>query len=1038
MILESIHVENFLSHEVSTVNFSDSPLWLIFGKNGAGKSALFDAFECALYGYHRAGKRQKLDYLIKHGKPSAKIQVVIQLFDGRYRVSHTILRRGTNIGSIERWNITRKDWDKVNIGGESSRAVWSWLERYLPEHDLFRSAIYLRQSDTSHFFGENAEDRIERFARLIDLSAYTNFAEEAKGRLAQAEGQKHNSTVLLDELGDVSEQVELNLEASLDLTAKEKIVANAKLIEAQTVLSSSETWNRLIEEKAQKTAEQQEQQRLLSEREVIVRAAEAVTNWNQAAIEMNNYWNLVDRKLSEEQNAKFIHDEVRQLSQQLGLEKADLDKDQEQLRILEEVSIPTAEKKFNSLDKEYQTIRHEKGIAAIRRTVEQAEMQVTALSSVESELKEWQIRRTALSDLRQLAHARHEASLARASFKLDEQEVVQKQENKDRAQQELSKLNDMLENQRANYQTAVQQLQDLTKEVAGLKGQVKTHSTLKGDESVCPVCDQKLDDPAHAHVASVLKQEREHIKNLEAERELAMQAEANSLETLRIIERQYKTAENDSNTAQKEFALAEQRKEMEKQRIQSAEKKLEEIQSQIEQNHPFYTAQITEVTKTWYVSEEEQTLTKLEKAERAYGQFQQAQNKRNSAQARLDMLRSQRSEVDCLLGETLDEQALDEQLTTSLVKRNQQENGLRELRQQLDHIRKHVGELSNRYHRFDASIGEKENQANLAEKQAEEFHRQANEIRYSLGEKWITVLSSRDSYQQALDEIKALRSMAEKSKALAQASGRLDQIEADLEQISSKIQQILPENRVPLDKAKSSVYKAQLCLEKANSDWNTAKGKLTELKRCQSRGGELRQIIQKSAEEAKDWGTLFELLKEGGEIQIWITKQVQQQIGQEINLVLEKLHDPLRVILGDPIRRSQLDIQDIVVVDKTDPQLDSNNPLRSARHYNLLSGGEQFRIALALALALHRRVAGNSIGTILVDEGFGNLDSEHRDELAKQMADMSNGILRLKLAKSIVLCSHSSEVQNQFLDRWVVEKENGTARVQMYRVDSIQ
>jgi len=55
MIIESIKVENFLSHANSTVELTDAPLWLIGGPNGAGKSALFDAVEYALYGQHRAG-----------------------------------------------------------------------------------------------------------------------------------------------------------------------------------------------------------------------------------------------------------------------------------------------------------------------------------------------------------------------------------------------------------------------------------------------------------------------------------------------------------------------------------------------------------------------------------------------------------------------------------------------------------------------------------------------------------------------------------------------------------------------------------------------------------------------------------------------------------------------------------------------------------------------------------------------------------------------------------------------------------------------
>ncbi len=1038
MILESIHVENFLSHADSTVDFSGSPLWLICGKNGAGKSALFDAFEYALYGYHRAGKRQKMEYLIKHGAPSAKIQVVVHLHGERYRVTHTIQSKGrnkANTGEVERWNSGRQDWDKLNVGGESSLVVWDWLNRYLPEHDLYRSAIYLRQSDTSHFFGENAEDRIERFARLIDLSAYTHLSEESKARFDQAEKQKNDTRSRLDELGDVSDEAERNLELCLDSANKEKKTAGNLVQIAQAVFSSSEAWNRLSAEKEQKTSEQGEQQGLLSERDDIQTAAERVQDWDRDKVDINNYWGLISGAESQEQAARDTRDDVCRLSAQRDIEKAALDKDLEQQRILKEVQVPAAEEESKKLDQEYQVISHEKAIAVARKAVEEAETQATTLASAEVELQEWQICDSALPDLRQLSDVKGEAERVREGSESAQQELAQKQKAKAQAERELASLKEAMDIQRADHQAALQRVQQLAEEIAGLKGQVNSHSALKGDEEVCPVCDQPVDGVAHAHIAEVLKQEREHIRSLEVERNNAAQAEKAKEEALRKIEEQYQEAEEAKGNAQKQVALADQGLENVKQEIQRAEKKLEEIQSLVHRNHPIYEEAIIVITKTWFKSEEKRVKDGLKAAEKANSQYQKALTERGNAQARLDLLRSQRSDPNLSLGDTLDERALFERLSESKLKLEAQKKAYLNLQERLKEKDDQVRDKSEQYHRLDARINEKEKQVNQAEEQAQEHLSQAEKLYTALEEKWSAVLASREAYEKAKDEIETLRPIAEKSEALAAASGRLIQIEADLERISSQIEKILHEHRVSLENAQTGVREAQTCLEKANSNWERATNELTELKRRKSRAEELRQEMRKAAAEAEDWGTLAELLKEGGEIQVWITRQVQQQIVQEINLVLDKLNDPLRVILGDPIRKSHLDIQDIVVVDETDPYLDPQHPLRSARHYNLLSGGEQFRIALALALALHRRVAGNAIGTVLLDEGFGNLDSDHRDELAKQMADTSNGILKLGFAESIILCSHSSEIQNQFLNRWVVEKENGTAHVQMVQID---
>jgi recombinational DNA repair ATPase RecF len=81
--------------------------------------------------------------------------------------------------------------------------------------------------------------------------------------------------------------------------------------------------------------------------------------------------------------------------------------------------------------------------------------------------------------------------------------------------------------------------------------------------------------------------------------------------------------------------------------------------------------------------------------------------------------------------------------------------------------------------------------------------------------------------------------------------------------------------------------------------------------------------------------------------------------------------------------------------------IDASDPAGGACYFEFLSTGEKFRIALALALALHGRVGGGRLGTLMIDEGFGVLDSDKRDNLALQMAaDTDQGILDLQLPKA--------------------------------------
>jgi chromosome segregation ATPase len=159
-------------------------------------------------------------------------------------------------------------------------------------------------------------------------------------------------------------------------------------------------------------------------------------------------------------------------------------------------------------------------------------------------------------------------------------------------------------------------------------------------------------------------------------------------------------------------------------------------------------------------------------------------NQRDRVQA--SIVRLQRVDPACLLGETLHEQALYDRLTAIQSRRDEQIMCAR-VRRQLYTVSTQISECSERYHRLDARITELKKQVGTAEEQNLAYRRQADEISVEIGEKWFAELASRESYQQALAEIDLLRPVAEKLDALSQASGRLDQINADLQRLSRQI-----------------------------------------------------------------------------------------------------------------------------------------------------------------------------------------------------------------------------------------------------------
>src|SRR3712207_6433884 len=102
MLLQRIELEGFLSHRGRRlpdgrsvpveIDFRSSPLWLIHGPNGTGKSAIFDAITFALFKEHRGGK-QHFDRLIHDQTDVAKVALDFALNGESYRIQRTIKRK---------------------------------------------------------------------------------------------------------------------------------------------------------------------------------------------------------------------------------------------------------------------------------------------------------------------------------------------------------------------------------------------------------------------------------------------------------------------------------------------------------------------------------------------------------------------------------------------------------------------------------------------------------------------------------------------------------------------------------------------------------------------------------------------------------------------------------------------------------------------------------------------------------------------------------------------------------------------------------
>lgn len=154
MLLQKIRLKGFLGHrgicgadgkaDFVEVDFNDSPLWLVHGENGGGKSSLWDALTFAFFKQHR-GSENRESALFKHliherETDVAQIEVEFELDAQAYRICGEIgeTKRGTTTNRI----LYKLNGDGEEVYQDGENKVKTWLEENLPfSFQTFTSAI---------------------------------------------------------------------------------------------------------------------------------------------------------------------------------------------------------------------------------------------------------------------------------------------------------------------------------------------------------------------------------------------------------------------------------------------------------------------------------------------------------------------------------------------------------------------------------------------------------------------------------------------------------------------------------------------------------------------------------------------------------------------------------------------------------------------------------------------------------------------------------------------------------------------------------
>ena len=1026
MLLNRVSLQGFLAHRGREVggatapielDFRDSNLWLMHGPNGSGKSSVFDAITFALFDKARGSQ---LLQLVNDRSEGARVEVEFEAGGERYLVRrHIKLNKSRDkhqmSSEVLRWNADAQRWDLEKGVGK----IRDWATKTLQvSYENFVSAVVLEQGRADQFLRATPRARREQLMELLDLQVYEE--------LSKATNERRNSSRRIaddreKQLANCARVTPAEVEAAGAATE----AARARLNQARAGLSGAQ--KRLEEallaaakrrEIADKSA-QLERDKTLTDSATQIEAAAARREEIGAILPSLQALRGARRALSnaqrESKNARQKLDAARAKARALEpLVEAARVEDETANRAAIEAQLRARESEIAS--------KNAARNADIARQIEGWETKLTQCASnlaphrawleraesIEAERDEIEHLNGVLQRIGPIKAAREKLDGAR-DWQTQTQEAQQtawaaarggeaKAEKREAARAEIDAA---LDKARVEQPQVAARL-ELRREL--LQGREEL-----GDADECPTCGTILDDP---DACERLQQEREilrrEIAQLQA-RDAALNADLQRLQTERAeAMRAEKVAQTARDSALKAAHKAEAQCDAAQRDVEEKSRDLRERQSEAGE----WANENFEATQTRFNALDEprvaQDLMALRNARKA-----EAQNEAvaETCRAQLQGLPVWDDEKRREIGE-LNRDA-ERIYADALAGFQSAQSGADEARARFERAGKNWDEANNQ---IEVAV-EIESAKTTASANAQ---LELNEQLAQLAPQWS---AHRGAFEdEALKELKAefdgLQALAERLTQLRAAQQRVSNLQSVIAVLQGQLDDIAAENRIAPDAAQTELESAHAVFENQESGLDLAKTALSSARqgrkvweRCEAE----RDSAQTEANRYKDLAEAFG--RDG--LQAKIIRQAQENLRGAANGILGRLSNG----------QWQLDLRG-----ENDSELEiiARDEGRGGyeRSFDALSGGERFRVAISLAIAIGQMAAGGApMNTLVIDEGFGALDEENRGLMVDNLRHLSEHELK---NGRIIVVSHQDDVRDAFGYRYQLARDaTGYASVEM-------
>ncbi len=1026
MLLNRVSLQGFLAHRgqeqggeivPNELDFRDSNLWLMHGANGSGKSSIFDAITFALFDKARGSQ---LLQLVNDRSDSARVEVELEAGGERYLVRrHLKLKKkrdGHQMSSdVLRWNAQIDDWEVVK--GITKVRDWA-TETLQVSYENFVSAVVLEQGRADQFLRAAPRARREQLMELLDLKVYEELSSATNARRTLArriaddkEKQFANCTPISpDEVEAASAAVEAanqQLEQTRGAVEAAQKKAEDALLAAAKEREIADK-NALLRHDEALTGEAKAIEGAAARREeigAILPALGALRNARRALIGARQEWEAAQQKLeaarARERELAPMVEEARAESERAGNATTSAQLRAREAELAGKSAASDAESLRQIENWEAKLAACQSDLAPHRETLKNAD----AVEARSAQIDELTI---IAGKIRPLGEARKRRDVAQKRVSQTEAAEASARESARKSRAACEQCDDA----RQHIDEALEQARaEKAMVAANLKverGQLKRREDL-GDDNECPTCGTVLDDPdARERLQAEREILRREVAQLET-RAAELEGELQQLDSERKdAMRAQKAAQTARDEANQSASKAEAQLDSARHDVEEKTREWEEYRAEAgewaEEDFDSIKERINSLGKETIAAE----LAALQAAQRTQDQSEWvAQNCR----AQLEILPDWNADKRAHVREA--EANASHELEEALAVADDAQKRADAARKRADELGKSWDDANNQVEIAVALESAKVAATGNAERDLDE------QIAH-LSPQWNAHAAAAED--GALDELRRefeeLQTRAARLAELRQAQQRVSNLQSVIAVLRKQLNAIPTPHRVAPDEAKRALDETRSRLTDEENVWETAKEALARARGLREKWANSEAERDAAQTEAERYRVLAEAFGRDG-LQAKIIRQAQQNLRSAANGILGRLS------------KGQWQL-DLVGEDDSELEIIARDEGRGgyARTFDALSGGERFRVAISLAIAIGQMASGGApMNTLVIDEGFGALDEENRGLMVDNLRHLSEHELK---GGRIIVVSHQDDVRDAFGYRYQLSRDElGYAKVEM-------